>query len=97
MARRYAGILPDLSLPVFCPPTVTVPRVGTLQQRDELEHAALARAGTPGEKHELTRLNGERHAGQRFAAIRVTLRDVVENDHGGDSRVSSPCFRASAP
>ena len=28
MARRYAGILPDLSLLVFWPPTVTLPRVG---------------------------------------------------------------------
>ena len=60
---------------------MTVPRRRSLEQRDELEHAALARAGAAGEKYELARLDIERHAGERFAAIGITFRDVVEGNH----------------
>ena len=67
------------------------------EQRDQLEHAALAGAGAAGEEHEFTRLDVERNAGQRFTAIRVALRDVLENNHGGDSRGTLPCFRAGTP
>ena len=54
---------------------------GPLQQRDELEHRALAGAGAAGEEHHLARFDPEADAGQRLAAVGIALADAVEDDH----------------
>ena len=56
-----------------------------LDERDQLQDAALARAGMAGEKHELARLDAKRHARERLAAVGVALVHLVEVDHAAPS------------
>src|SRR5262245_10770344 len=51
-----------------------------LDQRDQLEQGALTGAGGSGENRELAALEGEAHARQRLAAVRVALVNVLEAD-----------------
>src|SRR5581483_3869561 len=53
----------------------------SLEQRDELEHGALASARASGEKYHLPRVNVESYVGERFPAIGITLAHAVEGDH----------------
>ena len=57
MARRNAGILPDLDLAGVLAADGDRAAARPLEQRDELEHAALAGAGAAGEEHELAGLD----------------------------------------
>src|SRR6202034_2810021 len=53
----------------------------TLEQRDQLEHAALAGAGTAREEHHLAVVDGEAQVRERFAPVGVALADALEADH----------------
>ena len=54
---------------------------GALDQRDQFQNAAFARAGMAGQKCQLAVLDGERHARQRLAAVGIALVDLIEADH----------------
>src|SRR6185437_10955140 len=62
----------------------------TLDQRDELEHGALARARAPREEHHLAGLDAEGHSRKRLPAVRIALDDVIEDDHRAASPDASP-------
>src|SRR5882762_912376 len=54
---------------------------GALEQRDELEHRALAGAGAAGEKHHLAVVDVEADVGERLAPAGVAFAHPVETDH----------------
>ena len=60
-----------------------------LDERDQLEDAALARTGMAGEKHELAGLDAKLHARERLAAVGIALVDLLEADHDGARRPRS--------
>ena len=56
---------------------------GALQQADQLEQGALARARVAGYKGQFAAAHLEAHPGQAFVAPGVALADIVELDHEG--------------
>src|SRR3984885_5626229 len=56
-----------------------------LDERDQLQDAALARTGMTREKHELAGLDAKRYARERLAAGGVALVHLVEVDHDAPS------------
>src|SRR5271156_742639 len=58
---------------------------GALDERDQLQDAALAGTRVAGQKHELAGLDAKRHPGKRLAPVRVALRHLVEVDHDAPS------------
>ena len=54
---------------------------GALDERDQLQNAALARARMAGQERQLALVDLERHAGQGLAAVGVALVDLIEANH----------------
>ena len=61
---------------------------GPFDERDQLQDAALARAGVARQEGQRAALDLERHAGQGLAAVRVALVNLVEANHAAASRGS---------
>src|SRR6202158_5227874 len=52
-----------------------------LEQRDQLEHRALAGTGAAGQKHHLAVVDVEADVGERLAPVGVAFAHPVEGDH----------------
>src|SRR5215469_755270 len=67
-----------------------------LEQRDQLQHRALAGAGAAGEKHHLAVVDVEADVAECLAPVGVALADAVEGDHA-PSPTSAAANAAASP
>src|SRR5437660_82975 len=67
-----------------------------LEQRDELEHRALAGAGAAGEEHHLAAVDAEADVGEGLAPVGVAFAHPVESDHALPGPSTSAAAKAAA-
>ena len=63
---------------------------GALEQRDQLEHRALARPRASGQEHHLAVVDAETYVGKRLTAVAVAFADAVKDDHAPPAASAAP-------